>query len=42
MAKFKVFMKEIGSVVILAILIAAVLKLFIIDSRVVDVYKRQP
>ncbi len=42
MAKFKVFMKEIGSVVILAILIAAVLKLFIIDSRVVPTSSMYP
>lgn len=42
MMKFKAFMKETGSILLMAIILAAVLKLFIIDSRVVPTTSMYP
>jgi signal peptidase I len=42
MIKFKAFMKETGSILLMAIILAAVLKLFIIDSRVVPTSSMYP
>jgi len=40
--KFKAFMKETGSIILMAIVLATVLKLFIIDSRVVPTASMYP